>query len=299
MSIESHLEEFVTVVESGSVSAAARALGVPRASVSRRLARLEEHYGTALIHRETHRHTLTEAGRELYQRARRIAAELEETHRAVSVLDGVPRGLLRVGLPPDSGLEVPIARVFRERYPEVELELIGSFTHDDMLAHGLDVALRPGEVNEALVGRKLITFRRLVYASPTLLESEGTPTLETIQEFPCVLGFDAIGRPVERWPRWNGTHVRVSGSIRSNNTSARIEAARAGLGLVLASERIVRAAVRDGELVGVLHDEIGVDVPVRIVWPATDFLQPKVRAFIDTASGVVGEMVRARDEAVS
>ncbi len=295
MNIESHLEEFVCVVEKGSVSAAARTLGVPRASVRRRLVRLEEHYSTALIHRETHRQTLTEAGRELYQRARRITAELRETQRAVSVLDGVPRGLLRVGLPPGSGVEVAIARVFRERFPEVQLELIASFTHDDMLAHGLDVALRPGVVDESLVGRKLVTFKRLVYAAPQLLEREGVPTVDTLPRYPCVLGFDTIGRPIEDWPTWDGGRVLVSGAIRSNSHSARIDAARSGLGLVLTSERIVREAVRDGTLVGVLHDKVGEQTPFRIVWPATDFMQPKVRAFIDTTTEVLSEMVRLRD----
>jgi len=298
MSLESHLEEFVTVVEAGSVSAAARELGVPRASVSRRLAKLEAAYGVQLLHRETHRHTLTQAGRELYQRARRIVADMAAAQAAVSALDGVPRGLLRVGMPFGSGIEMLLARAYREAYPQVTLEFVGTGTHDDLLGHGIDVALRSGPIaDEALMGRRLIRFNDQVVASPDLLERLGPPTLATLAEYPCILGFDNDGRPVAEWPLWAGGTTPVQSTIRTNDATARIDGARMGMGLTLASERLTRDHVAAGELVPILTEAVGREVTVSLVWPASEFMPPKVRAFVDLAVELIGALAAARDNA--
>ena len=100
-------EELVAVVDAGSISAAARELGLPRATVSRHLARLEEHLGVRLLHRTTRRLTLTRAGEELYPRARRIVAEAQAAEAAVRRLDDTPRGLLRVSIPPNQDETIP------------------------------------------------------------------------------------------------------------------------------------------------------------------------------------------------
>lgn len=298
MDLESHLEEFVQVVEQGSVSAAARALNVPRASVSRRLARLEAAYGVTLMHRQTHRQALTEAGRELYGRARRIAAQLAEARRAVSALDGVPRGLLRVGVPPDAGVEMALARAFREACPEVSLELVAAHGPLDLVGDGIDVALHAGPIaDESLIGRKLASFRNIVCAAPALLEARGTPTVETLPEWPCVLGFDGAGRPITEWPLWDGGAVPVRGPIRSSSAASRMQGARMGLGLALVSERAARRAIEAGVLVPVLVDAVGSTTAVTLIWPAAELLDPKVRAFVDVATGLIRGMVRARDAA--
>ncbi len=298
MAIESYLEEFVEVVERGSVSAAARALNVPRASVSRRLARLEESYGVTLLHRQTHRQSLTEAGRELYRRARRIAAQLEDARRAVSALDGVPRGVLRVGVPPEAGVEMALARAYRAAWPEVELEFVATHGALDMLGRGLDVALHGGPIDdESLIGRKLLRFRTVVCASPDLLARRGAPTVETLPEWPCLLGFDPAGRPVAAWPLWGGGTVAVSGPIRSTSMASRMEGARLGLGLALVSERSARRLIEQGALVPVLEDAVGAMTAATLIWPAAEFMDPKVRAFVDLATDVIGRMVQARDAA--
>lgn len=298
MAIESHLQEFVEVVERGSVSAAARALGVPRASVSRRLARLEAEYGVTLLHRQTHRQTLTEAGRELYRRARLIADQLAEARRAVGALDGVPRGVLRIGVPPDAGVEMALARACRAAYPEMQLELIASPDPLDLLGRGIDVALHVGPIeDESLIGRTLIRFRNIVCAAPALLERLGEPTPQTLPEWPCVLGFDAAGRPVAEWPLWAGGSVAVQGPVRANSMMSRMEGARTGLGLALVSERAARPLIADGALVPVLVDVVGSMTAVTLIWPAAEFMDPKVRAFVDLAVDVIDRMVRARDAA--
>ena len=296
MAIESYLEEFVRIVETGSVSGAARELGVPRASLSRRLSKLEASYGVQLLHRETHRQTLTQAGSELYQRARKIVAQLAEARSAVSALDSVPRGLLRVGMPATAGIEIVLAKAYLETYPDVELEFIGAHTHDDLLSNNIDIALRAGRVDdERLIGRKLVSFRNLVYGSPELLERLGPPSLQTLSEWPCLLGFNPSGRPITEWPLWDGGTTPVRGAIRTNSMESRIEGARMGLGLTLASERSSRRWVDSGELVPVLVEFVGSVTPVTLVWPPTEFMDPKVRAFIDLATDVIGQLVRRRD----
>ncbi len=293
MSVESYLEEFVHIVEMGSVSGAARKLGLPRASVSRRLGRLEASYGVQLLHREPHQQELTQAGKELYQRARKIVAEIEETRKALSALDGVPRGLLRVSMPPASGIEMMLAQTYLARYPEVSLEFVATHEHSNLLSDNIDVALRAGPIqDDHLIGRKLVNVRYLIYGSPEFLAREGTPTIDTLIDYPCILGFDPAGRPIHEWPLWEGGSTPVRGPIRSNDMTSRIKGAKLGLGLTLASERWVRSWVATGELVPILEEVVGVIMPVTLVWPATEFMPPKVRAFIDLAAEVIGGITR-------
>lgn len=297
MSIESHLEEFVCIVEEGSISGAARKLGIPRASLGRHLANLEASYQTRLLHRETQKQTLTAAGKELYLRARKIVADLAETRSAVSTLDGVPRGLLRVGLPAESLIDVTIARTYLAAYPEVKLEFIGIQKHEDLISRGIDVALRSGKIeDEGLIGRKILSFKTLVYASPDLLERLGTPTLETLPGYPCILGFDANARPIVRWPLWSGASVSVQGPLRTNRMSSRHEAAIHGMGLAMLSERIARKDVTQGKLVPVLTDIVGTTTPLTLVWPSAEFMEPKVRAFVDLMVDLIGKVAAKGDQ---
>lgn len=288
--MESYLEEFVQVVDAGSVSAAARELGVPRASVSRRLAKLEASYGTQLLHRGSHRQTVTEAGNELYQRARRIVAAMDEAKRAVSQMDAVPRGVLRVGLPGSASLGMTLTQAYRRQYPEVEVEVVQSGSHADLLGDRIDVALVAGRiVDERLIARRVLSFDTLVFGSPEFL-SAGVPTLETLPDVDCIVGLDDAGRPLTEWPLWNGGTVEVSGPVRTDGVDGQIEGARLGLGLALVPERGVERYVESGELVAVLVEEVGLATPVSLAWPQTDFLNPKVRAFVDLASNMLAAM---------
>lgn len=292
--MECQLEEFVQIVEVGSVSAAARALSRPRISMSRRLASLEASLGVELLHREPHRQTLTQAGTVLYQRARKIVAQLQEARQAVWALDDVPRGLLRIGMPPALGVEMALAKAYRAAYPEVILEFVAGHTHADLISNRIDVALRAGRVeDERLIGRTLTGFRNIVFGAPELLEERGTPTLQALSDYPCILGFDTHDRPETRWPLWGGACVDVRGAIRCNDMANRLEGARMGLGLTMASEWLARDWVEAGQLKPVLLDVVGTMTPIRLVWPAAEFMDPKVRAFIDLATDVIDRVVQA------
>ena len=166
MSAAEGFEEFVAVVEAGSLTAAAEALGLPRATLSRRLARLEERLGVRLLHRTTRRLTLSLAGERLYETARQVVRMAKESEADVQRLDGVPRGLLRVSLP--AGLHRPMATWVAEymrAYPEVQVELVGSPERVDLVGEGFDLALRATEPEDAsLVARTLARVRLLAVA---------------------------------------------------------------------------------------------------------------------------------------
>lgn len=279
------LVEFVAVVEAGSISGAASALGVPRESVGRHLAQLEERLGVRLLHRTTRKVTPSQAGSELYARARRIVAEGAAAVEAVRRLDGVPRGTLRVTLPP-SDINANFAemlRTFALAYPQVELEVLSVARFVDLVAEGFDVAVRAGTVHDpSLVTRTLGHSELIAVASPAYLEARGTPrSLDELDGHECLRSFDArTSRPRRTWPLKEGGEVEVHGRIATSDLPVLIRLALEGFGIAVVPEMGVRAAMAEGRLRRVL-DEVGGSGPISVVYPEREFLDPKVRAFVD------------------
>lgn len=278
-------EEFVRVVDEGSVTAAARALDLPRPTVSRRLARLEERLGVRLLHRTTRRMNLTPAGERLYARARQLVDAAREVESEVRRLDGVPRGLLRISMP--NGMPNAVIakwmREFLERYPEVEIELFATGVHLDLLAEGIDVALRSGPIEDpSLIARTLVVNDTIVVASPDYLERRGAPTTaEALAEHDCILAYRLGKVPQRRWPLLDGGSVAVSGRLKTNQLQLRVEAARIGLGIALVLHPSAAEYIERGELVHVLPEIVGRRDRVNLVYVDREYLDPKVRAFID------------------
>jgi DNA-binding transcriptional LysR family regulator len=278
-------EEFVAIVDRGSVSAAAKSLGLPRPTLSKRLARLEERLGVRLLHRTTRRMKLTEQGELLYQRARGVVHAAREAEAAVQRLDEVPRGLLRVLVPP----RVPEAiftqwlTEFLEAYPEVSLDVVGSEEHVDLVAEGFDVAMRNGPIDDtSLVSRILVTNAEILVASPHYLQVHGEPaSAEDLANHNCIVGYKGSNVPEHRWPLLNGGWMHVSGTLMTNHTGLRMEAAKRHLGIAIVVDRIASSMLASGELVQVLPDVVGRRDDARLVYPDREFLDPKVRAFID------------------
>ncbi|MCA9572229.1 MAG: LysR family transcriptional regulator, partial [Myxococcales bacterium] len=229
----SELAAFVAVVDAGSVSGAADELGLPRATVSRRLARLEERLGVRLLRRTTRRTALTDAGTELYGHARTALAAVGEGWAALRRADGVPRGLLRVSVPPVSGELTEVLLAFVRAFPEVRLEVEVSTRHVDLIGEGFDVAVRAsGHLDPGLVARQLARFRSQALASPAYVERHGLPsTAEELRDHACLLGFDRGVRPVTWWPLLDGGRVRVDGRLVCNDIDVLWEATRQGLGI--------------------------------------------------------------------
>ncbi|HVZ34573.1 MAG TPA: LysR family transcriptional regulator, partial [Polyangiaceae bacterium] len=168
---------FAQTVDAKSLSRAASELGVPRATISRRLQRLEERLGTRLIRRSTRSLLLTDSGEALYRHARIVLAAVERAEASVRQTDQAVRGELRVSVPPmlgESFHELMIG--FSERYPEVKLEVHASSAIVDLRRDGYDVAIRAAsEIEPGLIARTLARAPVVACAAPAYLERHGTP----------------------------------------------------------------------------------------------------------------------------
>jgi DNA-binding transcriptional LysR family regulator len=278
-------EVFVAVLDAGSISAAARELGVPRETLSRQLARLEDRLGVRLAHRGARRLLPTAAGEALLARARPLVLAAKEAEAAVRRLDDTPRGLLRVSVPPNGGAAfiADIALPFLDRWPEVRLELIATTRHVDLVAEQVDVALRAGEVRDpSLVARRLWSSRLVGVASPTYARARGLPERPAeLSDHDCVLGADAGVRTQVRWPLMAGGQVPVSGRIASNDLGVQLRATLAGHGIGLLPAPFAREAIEDGALLPVLPEHLGLRTSMSIVYVERALMPAKVRAFVD------------------
>ncbi len=285
MSDTEGFEVFVTIVESGSLTAAAAVLHLPRPTLSRRLAKLEDRLGVRLIHRTTRRLSLTRPGNVLYETARRVLAAARDVEDEVRRLDGVPRGLLRLSVPAGvpRGFFGAIITDFLRENPEVSLELMTSSVHADLVADGFDLALRTGPIEDtSLVARTVVRNNLVAVASPGYISQHGLPDEpKELANHNCIMGFRAGSVPELRWPLRDGGWIEVSGTLSTNQMDLRQEAARLGLGITLLIERTATDDLAKGDLVTVLPEQVGREESVRLVYPDREFVDPKVRAFID------------------
>jgi DNA-binding transcriptional LysR family regulator len=279
------LDGYVAIVDAGSIAEAARALGVPRATLSRQLQRLEQELDTRLLHRSTRRLVLTVAGEELYRRGRHIVAETRAAEEAIRHLDGAPRGLLRISTPgmgPGGVLGEPIA-AFLTRFPEVRIEVIATNRHVDLVAEGIDVALRGGVVRDPnLVRRVLLRTDLWAVASPLYLERRGTPVSpEELIDHACLVGFAGTAHPQTTWPLLEGGEVRVQPTHASDDPFLLRTLACHHHGIALTPSTLLLDDVVSGRLIRVLPDHVGQRAGLSIVYAHHEIIPHRVRAFVD------------------
>ncbi len=281
------IREFLEVARAGSISEAARVLRMPRATLSRRMSGLEAELSVRLIHRRTTRLALTHAGEELRQRAQRIVADTDAAWGAVRRLDDRPRGLLRVSVTGPYFLR--LFTQFLCDFPDIRLEVLSTTRHVDLLAEGVDVAMRIGQVkDQELIVRRVHSDRLIVVASPAYLMRRGTPkAADDLAAHDCIVGFAGEWTPNNRWPLLNGGRVNVRGRLSANEIDLIREAALEGLGLALLASAIIADDIVAGRLVPVLTREIGAEIPISLVYADRDFVEPKVREFVDRAVGII------------
>lgn len=266
--------EFVAIVDAGSVSQAARDLGVPRASLSRQLSALEARLDVRLLHRTTRKLTLTRSGEDLYHRARRILDAVCEAEASVRQ-ESQASGLLRVSVPPmGDGVFATLLLDFVRAYPDIELHVVASSRHVDLIAEDIDVSIRAGPVlDPSLYARKLMSAEVGVYASKAYLEQRGRPTPETLADH-TLIRHTQRGRPQRTWPLRRGGTVAVNGPLVSNDLRLVRHACAEGFGIALLPEAFA------GGLEPVLP-EVGVTTHVSLVYAERQYQSPRVRAFID------------------
>jgi DNA-binding transcriptional LysR family regulator len=277
---------FSKVVAAGSLSAAARDLGVSTAVVSRRLAALEARLGVRLVNRTTRRLALTDEGASYHEACARILAEIEDADAAAAAKRVEPQGLLKVALPASFGHKhiAPLVPPFAARYPKIQLAFSLSDRTVNVIEEGYDLAIRIGELEDSsLAARKLAPNRRVVCASPEYLRRHAIPrTPEDLQQHNCLTTNDLQMNWEYKAPDGRRGAVRVSGHYACDNWEVLREWAMAGLGVALKSTWDVRRQLGDGLLVPLLPEyDFGTDVAIYAVYPHRRYLPAKTRVFID------------------
>jgi DNA-binding transcriptional LysR family regulator len=282
------LRVFVRITDAGSISGAARALGMPKSSVSRSLARIEATVRATLVERSTRRLRLTDAGLLLQRHARRILDEVGEAEDAIAGFLGVPRGTLRISAPPSfaAGPLAPMLPAFLARYPELRVVL--SFDNQPIvvLPDDIDVAIRAGTLPDSdLVARRLASTQLWACASPGYLTAFGTPTtvdalrghtLVTLFDHRSIWRFRAPGGVMQEFAAEPGLVVPEHAIART------VLIGGAGIGRL--PEYHARDAIANGTLVRLLPDHEGERVDVHALYPRQRSLSAKVRVFVDALS---------------
>lgn len=284
---------FSRVVVSGSLSAAARELGISPALVSRRLAALENRLGVRLINRTTRSLNLTVEGARYYDVCTRVLAEIEEADAEVSVGRVEPQGALKVALPASFGHQhvAPLVPHFAARYPKVQLALSLSDRTVNIMDEGFDVAVCIADLQDSsLAARRLAPNRRVVCASPAYLKAHGVPqTPEELARHNCLVTSDFASSWDYRAPDGRAGTVRVSGRYCCDNWEVLREWALAGLGIALKSTWDVYRQLEDGSLVALLPGyEFHTEVAIYAVYPHRRFLPAKTRVFIEFLAQTFG-----------
>ena len=280
---------FSKVVEAGSLSAAARELGVSTAVVSRTLAALEARLGVRLVNRTTRSLHLTDEGASYYETSQRILAEIDEADAAVTSRRIEPQGVLKVALPASFGHQhiAPLVPRFAQRYPKVELALSLSDRSINLIEEGFDLAVRIAELKDSsLAARKLAPNRRVVCASPAYLREHGEPkTPQDLTRHNCLVASWEHGFAMTweyKSPTGKRGSVRVTGRYACDNWEVLREWAVAGLGVALKSTWDVRRQLEEGALIPLLPGyDFGTDVGIYAVYPHRRHLPAKTRVFID------------------
>jgi DNA-binding transcriptional LysR family regulator len=282
------------VVERGSISAAAAGLGVSISTASRALAALEDDLGVQLVARTTRQMKLTDAGTRLYDRARRIALELEQARAEVSGPGGVT-GRLAVSVSVTLGLRriLPSLPELTRRHPGLQLDVRLEDHPVDLIASGVDVVIRAGRVpagRTSLVARRLITSSTWLVAASAYLHRRGAPARpEELAAHDALVHLGQAG-PSDRWTLTRGDReivVAVRGPLRSNNMLALHAAALGGMGIAYLPVWLVHGDVVSGSLVRVLADCELASFPVHAIYRDDLRGDPRVAAFLAHVRGAL------------
>lgn len=274
---------FVKVVESGSFIAAAQALELPRTNVSRMVARLEADLGARLLHRTTRKLSLTDIGAVYFERCQGILGEVEEANLAVTQLQSIPRGTLRIAAPILFGTTVlsDWLVTFMVQYPALKVEVLLSNQYLDLAKARIDVAFRVGAVGDSSLDlRSLGAIPYWLCASPTYLAEQGSPRHpQDLNPYTAIL----LANQRHPWQLQRGSNretVTLVSRLRTNDLEVAHRAAIAGLGIAYLPALLIADSLRQGRLVRLLPDWETLERDLFLVYPGQGGLSAKVQAFI-------------------
>lgn len=279
---------FARVVSEGSFSRAAERLGMPKSTLSRRMAALESQLGERLLLRTTRKLTVTDFGNAVLLHAHQVTAEVEATLALTQHRQTEPSGRLRVSMPGDLAENVlaQLLANFIARYPAISLELDLSPRRVDLIGENFDLAIRIGDLPDdaSLAARRMAVFSVGLFASPDYLKRRGVPSEpEALMEHDALRLLARNGEPAP-WVlsrdevRWEGT---PPGRATANSPALLIRLARAGAGITLLSEHFAEQYVHDGELMQVLADWRLPTITAWAVFPGRRLMPARTRVFLD------------------
>jgi DNA-binding transcriptional LysR family regulator len=281
---------FVQVVRSGSFAEAARRLGLPPNTVSRRIQQLETHLGTRLLQRSTRKLTLTSAGQDFHERCAGAVDSLLEAGQALMTGSSEPSGLVRVAAPADffDFFQMDWVTEFLAAHPRVRLDFVLSDAKADLIAEQIDVAFRGGPLlDSGYVGRQIVApGSGGMVASPAYIAARGTPlTLQDLASHDCVISAHPSGYATWRLVGPNGEEeeVHVAGRFSGNTAQALHRATVAGLGIALLPPVMAKLDVQSGVLVPVLPHYQPNSYGMNVLYPSRRQLPLAVSAFIELA----------------
>ncbi|OOG23632.1 LysR family transcriptional regulator [Thioalkalivibrio denitrificans] len=288
------IRTFVAIVEAGSITAAARRLGVAKSVVSHRLSELEDAVGARLMQRSSRRLSLTEQGQTFHRFCARMLGELDEAVSLLAEEGHELRGPLRVAAPMSFGLLHlgPALFPFLREHPGIRLDLDLNDRMVDLVGEGYDMAIRIGQLPDStLVARRLVSTRNVLVASPEYARAHGLPAhVEDLSRHRGILYSNVHPNDQLRFRRdggWVTGHFNVA--MRVNNGDAMRDAAIAGLGIAVIPDFIVWQALEDGHLQVVRLDAELPESAVYAVFPQNRHLPAKVRALVDHLAASFGD----------
>lgn len=288
---------FSALAGAGSLSAAARELGITTPAVSKHLALMESRLGVALVNRTTRRMSLTPEGELYLEHARRILGEIDGMAEILGVAKATPKGLLRVNATLGFGRShvAPIISKFVRRHPEVQVQLQLSVNPPALTEDAFDICIRFGAPPDSrVIARQLAPNRRLLCAAPAYLAKQGIPKVPNdLTKHNCIgirQGEEAYG--VWRLASGRGRSattesVRTRGNLTTNDGEIAVSWALDGHGILMRAEWDIERYLRNGRLVQVLPHCYTPDADIYAVYPQRHQLAARVRAFVDFAQGVL------------
>ncbi|GAB7530101.1 LysR family transcriptional regulator [Pseudomonas sp. 3A(2025)] len=291
---------YVKVVESGSMTAAARECAISTTMVGNHLRALEQRLGVSLLKRTTRRQRLTEFGQAYYQRCLEVLGLVADSEQLAEQALGEPIGTLRITAPLTFGSErlAPALCEFSRRYPQIKLDVVLTNQRMDLLDNGFDVGIRMGTLPSSarLIARPLQDYTLTICAAPEYLARRSTPRHpDDLQTHDCLsfayLAGDDWSATEKHWllggPEGE-VKVPVAGPLIMNSSAGLYRAAIAGMGIVMLPDALVEQDLREGRLIALLPDYRLPGRPMHLIYPQDRYRLPKLRSFVEYAVGLWG-----------
>ncbi|MGR5062476.1 LysR family transcriptional regulator [Photobacterium sp. DNB22_13_2] len=284
MNIE-HLRLFVRIASTHNISQAGQELGLSPPVASMHISKLEESLGARLIHRTTRKVSLTEEGMAFLPHAEEVLRSVDSARASVgTAAGGLPHGTLRITAPASFGRMhlIPALKGFLAKYPDLSVDIRLTDSIIDLVEGGFDVAIRNAELQDSsLIARKLAVDKRIMCASPQYLAEHGKPS--SPKELINHLCINHTGLEGWRFDTPDGVqNIKVKGSIRVDHGEAVRDACVHGMGIAMCATWIAYEHLARGDLVQILEDYPLVDeAAIWAIYPSSQLLAPKVRAFVD------------------